>query len=137
MDYPIIIVPLPEDEGGGFMAFAPDLTGCMSDGESREEAAKNVQGAILEWLDAARKRQMDIPAPNSAAERERASKARLAHRIKELADGVDRMDERLKALESVAREIEERLEHQDAWSRFADLTGAAPPPGQASKVLPC
>lgn len=137
MDYPIIIVPLPEDEGGGFLAYAPDLKGCMSDGASPEEAAKNAQGAITEWLDAAKVRQMDIPAPNSAAERERARKARLAHRIKELADGVDRMDERLKALESVAREIEERLEHQDAWGRFAELTGSVPPPGQAPRVLPC
>lgn len=137
MDYPIVIVPLPQDEGGGFMAFAPDLRGCMSDGATREEAAKNIAGAILEWLDAARVRQMEIPAPNSAADRERARKARLAHRIKELADGVDRLDERLQALESVAREIEERLEHQDAWTRFADLTGSAPPPGQAAKVLPC
>lgn len=137
MDYPIVIVPLPEDEGGGFLAYAPDLKGCMSDGDTAEEAAKNVQGAILEWLDAAKVRQMDIPAPNSAAEKERARKAHLAHRIKELADGVENLDARLKALESVAREIEERLENQDAWSRFAELTGAVPPPGKAQRTLPC
>ena len=89
MDYPIIIVPLPEDEGGGFLAYAPDLMGCMSDGSTREEAARNAQGAILEWLDAARIRSLEIPAPNSAALRERTAKAHLAQQIKDLAHNVE------------------------------------------------
>lgn len=137
MDYPIIIVPLPEDEGGGFLGYAPDLTGCMSDGATREEAAKNTQNAIEEWLDAAREHGKNIPAPNSALERERARKAKLASQLKQLAEGVDQFEERLAALEAVAREIEEKLEHQDAWDRFADLTGAVPPPGRAARQLPC
>jgi antitoxin HicB len=137
MDYPIVIVPLPEDEGGGFLGYAPDLQGCMSDGATREEAATNTNCAIEEWLDAARVRKLAIPAPNSAAERERTHKAHLASQIKQLAEGVDQFEERLHVLEKMAREIEEKLENQDAWGRFAELTGAIPAPGQAVKALPC
>lgn len=32
MEYPILLVSLAEDDGGGFLAVAPDLQGCMSDG---------------------------------------------------------------------------------------------------------
>jgi predicted RNase H-like HicB family nuclease len=38
LEYPVIIEPLPEDEGGGFVALVPDLPGCMSDGETAEAA---------------------------------------------------------------------------------------------------
>ncbi len=34
LEYPVIIEPLPQDEGGGFVALVPDLPGCMSDGET-------------------------------------------------------------------------------------------------------
>jgi len=125
MDYPIVIVPLPEDEGGGFLGYAPDLKGCMSDGATRIEAVQNTECAIEEWLDAARTRGMDIPAPGSALERERARKARLANELKRLAEGVDQFEGRLQELERVAQEIEERLEHQDAWDRFTELTGTS------------
>jgi WD40 repeat protein len=33
--------PLPEDEGGGYLIEFPDLPGCMSDGETIEEATTN------------------------------------------------------------------------------------------------
>lgn len=133
MDYPIVIVSLPDDEGGGYLGYAPDLKGCVSDGATREEAAKNTQDAINEWIDAARVRNIAIPAPNSASERERAAKANLASALKKLAEGVDQIEDRLQALEAFARDIEEKLEHQDAWDRFADLTGAVPPPGRATR----
>ena len=36
--YPVIVSPLSEEDGGGFLATVPDLPGCMSDGETPEEA---------------------------------------------------------------------------------------------------
>ena len=39
--YPVTIVPLSVDDGGGYAAVVPDLPGCMSDGESPEEALAN------------------------------------------------------------------------------------------------
>jgi antitoxin HicB len=52
-DYPIVIEPLSKEDGGGFVAIVPDLPGCMSDGETREEAARNVADAIISWIDEA------------------------------------------------------------------------------------
>ena len=45
-NYTIVIEPASAEDGGGFLAFVPDLPGCMSDGETYEQAARNVAGAI-------------------------------------------------------------------------------------------
>ena len=42
LDYPVIVQPLPAEDGGGFLALVPDLPGCMSDGETPEEALANM-----------------------------------------------------------------------------------------------
>ena len=62
--YPVIIEPLPQIEGGGFVALVPDLPGCVSDGETIEEAARNVQDAIVAWIEAAQSLSRTIPAPS-------------------------------------------------------------------------
>lgn len=123
MDYPILVVPLPEDEGGGYAGIAPDLVGCISDGETPEEAVTNVRSAIEEWIDAARERGMDIPAPGSEQSRQRAKAAALAKQLKDLSANMDDIEDRLKKLETVAEEIEERLEHVDSWNRMVVITG--------------
>ena len=41
---------MTETEGGGFLVTFPDLPGCMSDGESVEEAIANAADAENEWL---------------------------------------------------------------------------------------
>lgn len=65
--YPIVVVPLPEDDGGGFVGYAPDLLGCMSDGETQEEATSNLRDAIDEWLLEAKELGREIPTPGSFA----------------------------------------------------------------------
>ena len=65
-DYAVVIQPLSEDEGGGFIAMVPELPGCMSDGVTREEAARNVEDAIRCWLEEARAVGRAIPAPRPA-----------------------------------------------------------------------
>lgn len=52
---------LSAEEGGGFLAWTPDLPGCMSDGESREEAEINCRSAIEEWLDQASREGIPVP----------------------------------------------------------------------------
>jgi hypothetical protein len=39
----IVIEPLSEEDGGGFLATVPELAGCLSDGETRAEALANVE----------------------------------------------------------------------------------------------
>ncbi len=45
---------LNETEGGGFLVTFPDLPGCMSDGDTVEEAIGNAADAENEWLAAAK-----------------------------------------------------------------------------------
>lgn len=127
MEYPIVIVPLTKEDGGGFLGFVPDLKGCMSDGETREEALRNTLDAIAEWLDAAKVRKISIPAPGTAAARSRAQKAKFVQELKDLTKGIDYIEERLQEFERSMKEIEEKVENADAWSRFTELTGASQP----------
>jgi predicted RNase H-like HicB family nuclease len=64
LEYPIVVEPLPAEEGGGFVATVPDLPGCMSDGETPEEAVSNVQDAIVTWIEAARDVGHAVPKPS-------------------------------------------------------------------------
>lgn len=64
LTYPVVIEPLSEEDGGGFVALVPDLPGCMSDGETPEEAVANVQDAIAAWMEAATDHGRPIPAPS-------------------------------------------------------------------------
>lgn len=64
LDYPVLIEPLPAENGGGFIALVPDLPGCMSDGETPEEALAEVQEAIQSWIEEARAIGRDIPPPS-------------------------------------------------------------------------
>ncbi len=64
LEYSVRIERLADGDGGGYLATAPDLPGCMSDGATTEEALKNVQEAIASWIEAAKEWKMDIPQPS-------------------------------------------------------------------------
>jgi antitoxin HicB len=64
--YKIVIEPLSDEDGGGFLATVPDLPGCMSDGETEFEAIQNLRDAIACWIEAADESGRPIPAPVSA-----------------------------------------------------------------------
>jgi antitoxin HicB len=61
--YRIVIDPLADADGGGFVAHVPDLPGCMSDGETPSQAALNVQDAISAWIEEAERLGRPIPQP--------------------------------------------------------------------------
>lgn len=61
--YKIKIEKLSDDDGGGYLATVPRLPGCMSDGETREEAIKNIEDAIKAWIGTARELGRNIPMP--------------------------------------------------------------------------
>jgi antitoxin HicB len=48
--YAHIITPLGEEDGGGYMITFPDLPGCMSDGDTQEEAIENGRDAFSVWV---------------------------------------------------------------------------------------
>ncbi len=65
-EYAVVIEPLADEDGGGYLATVPDLPGCMSDGDTREEAARNVEDAIASWLEEAKSVGRAIPEPRAA-----------------------------------------------------------------------
>lgn len=123
MDYPIIVYRLSDEDGGGFLGCAPDLMGCISDGETADEALRNTQLAVLEWLDTAEQRGISIPAPHSKSAIARKEREDLLSALKDLGDSVASLDGRLDELARRIEEIEERIEHSQAWDRFVLITG--------------
>ena len=47
----LTIVLEPQEEGG-FTAYVPSLSGCISEGETKEEAIKNIKEAVELYLEA-------------------------------------------------------------------------------------
>jgi antitoxin HicB len=66
-DYEVLIGPLSEGDGGGFIAKVPELPGCMSDGETPQEALENAYDAIICWMEAAREMGRQVPPPKRMA----------------------------------------------------------------------
>jgi antitoxin HicB len=65
LKYSVKITPISEEDGGGWLAEIPELKGCMTDGESPEEAIKNIEDAKCAWITTALKRGQTIPLPIS------------------------------------------------------------------------
>lgn len=65
-EYPFTIHELTADDGGGFLIEFPDLPGCMSDGDTIEQAIINGTDAVECWLAAAREKGREIPEPSDA-----------------------------------------------------------------------
>jgi predicted RNase H-like HicB family nuclease len=63
MKYLIVIEPT----NTGFSAYSPDLPGCASTGQTREECEKNMHDAIEFHLDGLREDGEPIPQPGSSA----------------------------------------------------------------------
>jgi antitoxin HicB len=50
--YRFDLLPLPADEGGGFVVSFPEILGCLGAGDTVEEALEDGQRALLASLDA-------------------------------------------------------------------------------------
>ena len=65
MKLPYRIELVPDADEGGFAVTFPDLPGCLSSGETVEEAYRNAEDAKREWLTAAIEEGMPVPEPDS------------------------------------------------------------------------
>ena len=52
-----------KEEDGGFLAMVPALRGCISEGETREEALNGLRDALEGWIKVAQKWGLEIPEP--------------------------------------------------------------------------
>ena len=48
LTYDVVLEPAEE---GGYTVYVPALRGCVSEGDSEEEALDNIKDAIMLWLD--------------------------------------------------------------------------------------
>ena len=69
--YPFSVRPLSVEEGGGYLIEYPDLPGCVSDGDSPEEAIRNGRDAVLAYIRSCVQHSdpVPIPAPVTVAAR--------------------------------------------------------------------
>ena len=51
------------EEDGRYVVEVPELAGCMADGQTYEEAIKNAEVVISEWIETARNLGRKIPQP--------------------------------------------------------------------------
>lgn len=66
-EYTFTIRPLTTDEGGGYLIEFPDLPGCMSDGETVEDAIANGMEAKRDWIAAMMEAGRPVPPPSIEA----------------------------------------------------------------------
>ena len=59
--YEIIIFWSDEDQA--YIAEVPELSGCVADGETYQEAVSNAELIIQEWIETAKELGRDIPVP--------------------------------------------------------------------------
>lgn len=59
--YEIIIFWSKEDQA--YLAEVPELSGCMADGETYQEALANAEQIIQEWIETAQELGRSIPEP--------------------------------------------------------------------------
>jgi antitoxin HicB len=63
LPYRILLTPLRQEDGGGWFVEIPELPGCMSDGETQQEALENIEDAKKLWLDSSLAHGDPIPEP--------------------------------------------------------------------------
>ena len=65
MALPYRMEPVPDAEEGGFAVSFPELRGCISCGETAQQAIANAMQAKREWLTAALEENIQIPEADS------------------------------------------------------------------------
>lgn len=65
--YQFTVRPLSREEGSGYLVEYPDIPGCMSDGETIEEAIANGREALLDCLEVFKESGRKIPKPTVEA----------------------------------------------------------------------
>lgn len=63
--YAATVVALPPSEGGGYLASAVELPGCVATGEMQSDALEELRDAIRSWVRTAREFGDEVPPPSS------------------------------------------------------------------------
>lgn len=116
-DYAISIVPLEERDGGGFVGLVVDLPGCMSDGETREEALANTVIAISDWIETATKLGRPVPKPGAFGRYKRRREKKFRKSLEDLARSAESLELKVSEMErrSLLHEAEGDMDEHDEW----------------------
>jgi antitoxin HicB len=112
LQYPIAIQKVDEEDGGGYLAWAVDLKGCLGDGNTPEEAVANLKGAIIEWLDEARRLERPIPVPGEVFARARKERQEIDGVIRKQDEFIKAQEEAFARLRAEITQLREQL-HAD------------------------
>ncbi|TAN46594.1 MAG: toxin-antitoxin system HicB family antitoxin [Methylococcaceae bacterium] len=77
--YAHTIEPLSDEDGGGYLITFPDLPGCVSDGETPQEAVINGHDAFSAWMSA--RAHIGKPIPKPTRHGENVEPVRLMQRL--------------------------------------------------------
>ena len=64
LDYPFLVRPLTDEEGGGYLVEFPDLPGCMADGKTIDSALSEAKDALKSWIKTSKEFGDSIPEPS-------------------------------------------------------------------------
>lgn len=116
MNYDVLIRPLPEDEGGGFVGYVPDLQGCMSDGDTPKEALRNTLEAMEEWLDLHRETGRHIPDRGVAVKKAIQREEALISAIHVLTERNGALEDHVAEVEKAMSVLLDQLRSETGWS---------------------
>jgi len=125
-----------------YIAEAPELPGCISDGPTYEKALKNILRIIAEWLEAAKKngRKIQKPRREPFSEDEQINR-RISKEVEKLGrnEFKRRMNERLIALIKKAETRLERGTGKGVIRRSTKIGSSRNPGGEADglRIEPC
>ncbi len=66
--YRIVLTPAPPEEGGGYTVTVPALPGCVTEGDTLEEAIAMARDAIEGYIESLRKHGEPIPEDEPSTE---------------------------------------------------------------------
>lgn len=118
--YPIYVVPIPADEGGGYLGFVPDLKGCMSPGDTPEEALANTRQASKEWIEESKAQNREIPEPGSAVAAARKEREALLIKIHDQDVAMGKFEHDVAEIRTALAKLTERLTAAEVlpWGSF-------------------
>ena len=114
IDYPMVVLPLSRENGGGYVAYAMDLPGCIADGETPAQALEELRQAIDEWIAEAVRLGREVPPPGSAAKRAKREKEALKNLAAQQHDSIRKLGSSFKEHRMDIEDLKERIEAIEA-----------------------